>query len=82
MLVSCHVIRNSASQRDINLVWSMVGPSSDSSWHVTCLEPLLSFRVVVTLERNIFLTKWLLAQLVGPSKATEKVVPLFKSSCN
>ena len=41
-LVSCHVIENQklTSQRAQNLVWRVVGPSSDSSWRITCLEPL------------------------------------------
>ena len=61
VLVSCHVIRKSVSQRDKNLVWRVVGSTWDSSWHITWLEPLLtvnavsSSRVVVTLERNILM---------------------------
>ena len=42
VLVNCHVVRKSASQRANNLVWRVVGSTSDSSWHITCLEPPLS----------------------------------------
>ena len=54
-------IRKPASQRAQNLVERFISPPSDSSWHITCLETLLSCeiyavsssRVVVTLERNL-----------------------------
>ena len=42
VLVSCHVIRKSTSQSANNLVWRVVGSTSDSSWHIPCSEPLLS----------------------------------------
>ena len=45
VLVSCHVIvniRKLASQRGQNLVQRVISPPSDSSWHITRLEPLLS----------------------------------------
>ena len=75
VLVSCHLIRKSASQRDINLVWSVVDPLSDSGWHITCLEQLLSSRVVVTCLKEIFLRVAAATNLSVPSGATEMLGP-------
>ena len=53
VLVSCHVVRKSGSQRDIPVNLHGMecgGSSSDSSWHVTFGTTILSSRVVVTLE--------------------------------
>ena len=53
VLVSCHVIENQEFGfiKGSNLVRRVVSPSLDSNWNITCLEPLLSSRVVATLER-------------------------------
>ena len=44
-------IRELTSQRAQNLVWKVVGPSLNSSWHIS-YPWLLHSRVVVSLERN------------------------------
>ena len=59
VLVSCHVIIKSGNRFHKGLKSSrVISPPSNSSWHIVCLEPLLSCqiyavsssRVVVTLE--------------------------------
>ena len=51
----CSKNRKSASQRARNLVRRMVSPSSDSSWYIICLEPLLDCQCCPRLWLHVHL---------------------------